>query len=158
MRIATVFEWCPYIKKSVNRLSITHQELYKLFRSKERELNRLVTRTIERCPYKVLKTWPKATCAQGNPEEPFRIWGQAYFAYTHILPTGFPGGSDGKESTCNVGELGSVPGLGRSPEEKNNYPQILAWRIPWAKAGRLYSLWSSKASDTTERLSLMFSL
>ena len=36
---------------------------------------------------------------------------------------GFPGGSDGKESTCNVGELGSAPGLGRSPEEKNNYPQ-----------------------------------
>ena len=28
---------------------------------------------------------------------------------------GFPGGSDGKESTCNVGDLGSIPGLGRSP-------------------------------------------
>ena len=28
---------------------------------------------------------------------------------------GFPGGSDGKESTCNAGDLGSIPGLGRSP-------------------------------------------
>ena len=28
---------------------------------------------------------------------------------------GFPAGSDGKESTCNVGDLGSIPGLGRSP-------------------------------------------
>ena len=28
---------------------------------------------------------------------------------------GFPGGSDCKESTCNAGDLGSVPGLGRSP-------------------------------------------
>ena len=28
---------------------------------------------------------------------------------------GFPGGSDGKESTCNVGDLGSIYGLGRSP-------------------------------------------
>ena len=28
---------------------------------------------------------------------------------------GFPGGSDDKESACNVGDLGSVPGLGRSP-------------------------------------------
>ena len=28
---------------------------------------------------------------------------------------GFPGGSDSKESTCNVGDLGSIPGLGRSP-------------------------------------------
>ena len=28
---------------------------------------------------------------------------------------GFPGGSDGKESACNVGDLGLIPGLGRSP-------------------------------------------
>ena len=34
----------------------------------------------------------------------------------------FPGGSDGRESTCNMGDLGSIPGLGRSPEEKNSYP------------------------------------
>ena len=30
---------------------------------------------------------------------------------------GFPGGSDGKESACNAGDLGSIPGLGRSREE-----------------------------------------
>ena len=35
---------------------------------------------------------------------------------------GFPGGSDGKESACNAGDLGSVPGLGRSPGEGNGYP------------------------------------
>ena len=34
----------------------------------------------------------------------------------------FPGGSAGKESTCNVGDLGSIPGLGRSPGEENGYP------------------------------------
>ena len=34
----------------------------------------------------------------------------------------FPGGSDGKESTCNVTDLGSVPGLGRSPGEGNGNP------------------------------------
>ena len=28
---------------------------------------------------------------------------------------GFPGGSDGKDSACNVGDVGSIPGLGRSP-------------------------------------------
>ena len=32
---------------------------------------------------------------------------------------GFPGGSDGKESNCNIGDIGSVPGLGKSPEEGN---------------------------------------
>ena len=42
------------------------------------------------------------------------------------LPTpvflGFPGGSGGKESACNVGDLGSIPELGRSLEEGNGYP------------------------------------
>ena len=32
---------------------------------------------------------------------------------------GFPGGSDGKVSACNVGDLGLIPGLGRSPGEGN---------------------------------------
>ena len=35
---------------------------------------------------------------------------------------GFPGGSVGKESTCYVGDLGSIPRLGRSPGEGNSYP------------------------------------
>ena len=43
---------------------------------------------------------------------------------------GSPCGSAGKESTCNVGELGSIPGLRRSPgEDKGYYSSILAWRI-----------------------------
>ena len=35
---------------------------------------------------------------------------------------GFPGGSAGKESACNAGDLGSIPGLGRSPGEGKGYP------------------------------------
>ena len=35
---------------------------------------------------------------------------------------GFLGGSDGKDSTCNVGDLGSLPGLERSPGEGKGYP------------------------------------
>ena len=35
---------------------------------------------------------------------------------------GFPGGSVGKESACNAGDLGSIPGLGRSPGEGNGNP------------------------------------
>ena len=34
----------------------------------------------------------------------------------------FPGSSAGKESACNEGDLGSIPRLGRSPEEGNGYP------------------------------------
>ena len=35
---------------------------------------------------------------------------------------GFPGGSYGKESACNVGDLGSIPEFGKSPGEGNGYP------------------------------------
>ena len=38
------------------------------------------------------------------------------------MATGFPGGSAGNESACNVGGLGLIPGLGRSPGEENGYP------------------------------------
>ena len=38
------------------------------------------------------------------------------------IERGFPGGSDSKESTCNAGDLGSIPGLGRSPGEGIGYP------------------------------------
>ena len=45
---------------------------------------------------------------------------------------GFLGGSEGKVSVCNVGDLGSIPGLGRSPGEGMAVQSsILAWRIPW---------------------------
>ena len=44
---------------------------------------------------------------------------------------GFPGGSDGKETACNVGDLGSIPGSGRSPGEgMATHSSIFAWRIP----------------------------
>ena len=46
----------------------------------------------------------------------------------------FPGGSDSKESACNAGDLGSVPGSGRSPGEGNgSHSSILAWKIPWTE-------------------------
>ena len=54
----------------------------------------------------------------------------------------FPGGSDSKEPACNVGDLGLIPGSGRSPGEGNCYPfHILAWKIPWTEeSGRLQSV------------------
>ena len=38
------------------------------------------------------------------------------------MSLGFPGGSAGKESACNAGDPGSIPGAGRSPGEGNGYP------------------------------------
>jgi len=43
------------------------------------------------------------------------------FSISHT-DLGFPCGSAGKESACNVGDLGSIPGLGRSPGEGYSYP------------------------------------
>ena len=54
------------------------------------------------------------------------------FILPHSLSfLGFPGGSAGKESACNVGDLGLIPGLGRSPGEGTaTHSSILAWGIP----------------------------
>ena len=40
---------------------------------------------------------------------------------------GFPGGSDGKESTCNAGDPSLIPGMGRSTEEGISYPLQYSW-------------------------------
>ena len=44
--------------------------------------------------------------------------------FTLLIPIAldFPGGPDGKESVCNVGDLSLIPGLGRSTGEENGYP------------------------------------
>ena len=60
---------------------------------------------------------------------------------------GFPGGSDGKESTCNAGDL--VPPLGwEGPLEKRmaTHSSILAWSIPWTEeTGGLQSVGLQRA-------------
>ena len=65
---------------------------------------------------------------------------------------GFPGGSDGKESACNVGDLGSILGLGGFPGGGHaTHSSILAWRIPIDQgAWQGYSPWGCKELDMTE--------
>ena len=51
---------------------------------------------------------------------------------------GFPGGSDGNRSACDGGDLGLIPGSGRSPGGANGSPlaphsSVLGWRIPWTE-------------------------
>ena len=50
------------------------------------------------------------------------------------LPGGFPGGSEDKVSACNVGDPGSIPGLGRSPGKGNGNPlQYSCLENPWTE-------------------------
>ena len=46
-------------------------------------------------------------------------WRITFSKRTYAIPRGFPGGSDGKVSACNEGDLGSIPGSRRSPGEEN---------------------------------------
>ena len=71
-----------------------------------------------------------------------------------VFQGGFPSGSDGKASACNMEDWGSIPGW-KDPLEKEmaTHSRILAWKIPWTKEpGGLHSPWGSKESDTTEQL------
>ena len=65
---------------------------------------------------------------------------------------GFPGGSGGKESSCNAGDLGSIPELGRSPEEGNGKPlQYSSLENPMdGGPGQVMVHEDLKESDTTE--------
>ena len=68
---------------------------------------------------------------------------------------GFSIGSIGKESACNAGDLGSLPGL-QDPLEKEmaTHSSILAWRIPWTEWLASYCPWGHKKSDMAEELTL----
>ena len=78
------------------------------------------------------------------------------YRHCHLIPTttlykGFPGGSDGKESACNVGDQGSIPGLGRSRGEGNGNPlQYSYWRIPWTEEPGGLQFIGLQESEVTE--------
>ena len=74
---------------------------------------------------------------------PYPLWGWSHphplqewyiICRTQCKIRGFPGGSDGKESACNAGDAGLIPGSGRSPGGGHGYLlQCSCWRIPWTE-------------------------
>ena len=67
----------------------------------------------------------------------------------------FPGSSNSKESTCNAGDLGSIPGLGRAPGGVHGNPLHYSYlENPHGQRSLAgYSPWGRKETDVTERLS-----
>ena len=69
-----------------------------------------------------------------------------------FMKTGFPGGSDGKKYACNAGELGSIPGSGRSPgrREWQPIPVFLPGQSHGQRSLAGYSPWGHKELNTTK--------
>ena len=91
-----------------------------------------------------------------TPEMPPNRISKGELIYQPItLKKGFPGGSDDKEPTCNVGDLSSIPGLGRSPGGGHgNALQYSCLKNPQGQRSLAgYSPWGSKELDTGEQWS-----
>ena len=77
------------------------------------------------------------------------------YVYVYRYIHDFPGGSDGKESTCNTGDLGLTSGLGRSLEKgMATHSSILAGKFHGQRSLAGCSPWSLRELGTTEWLSL----
>ena len=74
---------------------------------------------------------------------------------TGDIKRGFPGGSAGKESACDAGDLGSIPGLRRFLGVREQLPTPIF--LPREFHG-LYSPWGHNELDKTKQLSLLFFL
>ena len=68
----------------------------------------------------------------------------------HINFKGLPWWLSGKESSCNAGDIGSIPGLGDPLKGMATHSSILVWRIPWTEEAGGYRPQSCKESGTTE--------
>ena len=80
------------------------------------------------------------------------LWGREIREFGMDIYTLLYGGSDGKESACNAGDLGSIPGLGRSPgEEHGNPPHYSCLENPHGQRSLVgYSPWVHKESDSSK--------
>ena len=73
----------------------------------------------------IISTYPKVKFYIENPYTNHLV-SRIIFTSVYFIMS-FPYGSVGKESVCNVGDPGSIPGLGRSPGEGKGYPLQYSW-------------------------------
>ena len=121
------------------------------YSSRAEDAGHSLGRVVEAHPDSLTSQWPQATRRGAHTEESSSITRPAPALQAETQPQalkrthymGLPGGSGSEESACNAGNLGSIPGSGRSPGEGNGYP--LAWSIPWTEEpGGLQSMGSQR--------------
>ena len=95
------------------------------------------------------RDWTLVSCIAGGF---FTVWATTRPFYSRS----FPGGSDGKESACNAGDLESIPGSGRCPGEGNGYPFLYSCLENSTDRGTWWATVHgvTKESDTTEWLTV----
>ena len=86
-----------------------------------RKLREIVQKTLACCSLRGL-TGRKARDPQVAGGNKLQVADVFSLLYTKLKEPGFPGGSEVKASACNAGDVGSIPGLGRSPGKENGNP------------------------------------
>ena len=105
-------------KKMQIFLKVKNTEKVQLVKQKIRMWN-----TKCKCCYDLLcRTW-QFSMSNFRGKSSSIVWKMCLFFLFPLIMTSLPGGSDGKESACSVGDPGLIPGLGRSPGEGNGTPQ-----------------------------------
>ena len=92
---------------------------------------------------RVFTDWATRVCKRKN-----------FFLIFILYWSGFPGGSDGKESASNAGNPGSIPGSGRSPGKGNGYSSIVVEELHGERSLEGYSPRGRKEADMIEWLTL----
>ena len=107
----------------------------------------------------IINAWGALECIL--PLRVVRCWDKmTELVYICLNELGFPGGSDGKQSACNVGDPGLISGSGISLGEGNGYPlqySCLAWRMPKIEEpGRLKSMGSQRVQHNSATKTFTF--
>ena len=117
---------------------------------------RMVSRTVDHGSYRKKPLTPKEQADEKERKETHasKASGRYCRVARLITPQCLSGSSAGKESTCNAGDSGSIPGSRWFPEEGIGYPlQYSCLENPNGQRSLVgYSPWSCKESDTTEQL------
>ena len=129
------------------------------------EITRLLKCSLENCPLWSLSTDPVVLFGDDDVSEAVLIllpswwWLSKWISHSQPYFLTLPGGSDGKQSACNAGDLGLIPGSGRSPwrREQRPTPVFLPGESHGQRSLVRYSPWSRKESDTTEGLTQIHS-